>query len=546
MLWFVRKGLVRPPNPYDEGILLTNANALRNGEVLYRDVYSNYPPGIFWLVSGLLRVFGPSYTVIRVLGIVVHAAIAVVSGRLAGRIGGSRFSWLACGLSMTWGVHLLAIPFAWLIALLLALVGIDLGTRWTAENGWTSGRYAGIGVLVGVLGWFRHDLFLYCSVLGGAVFVLLMLAARSKDGRFPSVRGLMVAAIAATGTLAIVWLPTILVSGLGNVTGDLFFDQVRFVLPGRNLPMIDPFFVASDYSGLFRLPIFLAESFPAGVVLVLAAPFFAAARLILGFDRSSETGEASAKPKLMLLESGRLTFVAVFGLSIVVIPQFLQRADGTHALYAVGPALILVAAAVDSLLGRVAASGRGQIASRRSSAVRKLAGAMALLALILPIERDVAAAFSKRQFASSTLGGRFGVVREATGERGRARVAAASFLSTNAGPDDRVYVGCVSHQQSTSSELDLYFLSDRRGATKYLQFDPGLQDTERVQLRMIREFEKNKLRVMVLAECPKTEEPNRSSVPGSTVLDEWIAANFEAQPSPEGYRFLLRGSSLSV
>ena len=32
LLWFVRKGLFRPPNTYDEGIILSNAHALLHGD----------------------------------------------------------------------------------------------------------------------------------------------------------------------------------------------------------------------------------------------------------------------------------------------------------------------------------------------------------------------------------------------------------------------------------------------------------------------------------------------------------------------------------
>src|SRR6266700_2472172 len=49
----------------DEGIVLRGAERILAGEVPYRDFFSFYTPGSFYLVAFLFRVFGDSFAVAR-------------------------------------------------------------------------------------------------------------------------------------------------------------------------------------------------------------------------------------------------------------------------------------------------------------------------------------------------------------------------------------------------------------------------------------------------------------------------------------------------
>ncbi len=223
--WFVARGMWRPPNTYDEGILLTNANLLRDGAALYRDVYSNYPPGIFWLVAAVFTVTGPSYLAIRILGVLVHVWLAVVAGRLGGRLVGRRFSWFACGLNAVWLMRLLVIPFAWLVALALLLTAVDvLTSRHRSGEPWTlsTRRTAALGALLGAVGVFRHDLFAYVVCALGIASAVTF--ARRRALPLPW-RTLAVGAGAAGVVLLAVWGPTLARAGLRPILDDLWLDQ---------------------------------------------------------------------------------------------------------------------------------------------------------------------------------------------------------------------------------------------------------------------------------------------------------------------------------
>lgn len=62
--------------PLDEGQLVTIADRLLGGELLYRDVYTGIFPGIYYLTAALLGVFGQDVLVTRWAAAVVNAAIA--------------------------------------------------------------------------------------------------------------------------------------------------------------------------------------------------------------------------------------------------------------------------------------------------------------------------------------------------------------------------------------------------------------------------------------------------------------------------------------
>jgi hypothetical protein len=70
----------------DEGIVLQGAERILGGQLPYRDFFSFYTPGSFYLVAGLFRIFGDSFTVARTSVAVVGALCSVVTYVLARRI----------------------------------------------------------------------------------------------------------------------------------------------------------------------------------------------------------------------------------------------------------------------------------------------------------------------------------------------------------------------------------------------------------------------------------------------------------------------------
>jgi 4-amino-4-deoxy-L-arabinose transferase-like glycosyltransferase len=79
---FLRYSTLEP----DEGIVLQGAERILAGQVPYRDFFSFYTPGSFYLVALLFRAFGDSFVVARTSLAVVGAICSVITYLLARRV----------------------------------------------------------------------------------------------------------------------------------------------------------------------------------------------------------------------------------------------------------------------------------------------------------------------------------------------------------------------------------------------------------------------------------------------------------------------------
>lgn len=505
----VRVALGWPLRGYDEGLLLTDAMLLLHGKALYRDFYSNYPPGIFWTIAGLWKLFGPDPVVLRWLGIAIHASLSAVAGRIAGRAGGRRFSLLAAGLVLAWTGILGGAPFAWMAALLAALVFVE---RFGAVLAAGRGRLVGAGLALGAVGAYRHDLLVYLGLALAALAVAC--AVRQRTPRPPGdlLRAALPALAAASALLAVVFVPALLRSGFGRAAADLYFDQVRWVLPSRLLPVPD-LLRAVQALGL-RLPAFAARPFEGAVALSLAGPLLGAVAVIAVRRTTHRFG-----PDLLLTSA----------LSIAVLPQLLGRTDIYHALYTVTPALVLASVLAE------------RMATAALPGFRAVAACAAAAALGLPVVASPGTLF--RRLPDSAVPGpsaRYGGLPEASAATAEARRAVLAFLDARSRPGDPVFVGCADHRHPILSEMELYFLADRTGATRYMQFEPGIVGRQDVQEAMVRELEEVRPGAAILSRTTLPAEPKRVGPAGATLLDEYLATRYRRVATAGPYLLLER------
>jgi hypothetical protein len=313
--------------------------------------------------------------------------------------------------------------------------------------------------------------------------------------------------------LAVVWLPTLVRAGAGVVVADVFLDQVRYVMPSRVLPFPDLFQLLTTQSG-FILPAFACRPFEGALSLTLAGPLLGALALLVvrRLDRKLD-------PDLLLLTA----------LSFAVLPQVVGRTDFFHALFTVTPSLVL---------GSVLAE-RTSIAGPQRLRLASGAGLAVLLALpvlfYLPellLERPPSASPDRPR--------RYGGLPQADDELAAARLDVLAFLARSGRSGDPIFVGCVDHRFPIMNEMDLYFLSDRTGSTRYMQFDPGLVGRAVVQEQMVRDLERSRPAVAVLSKLCAWTEPNESARPGATVLDEYLRARYRPVGTTGPYLLLHR------
>jgi 4-amino-4-deoxy-L-arabinose transferase-like glycosyltransferase len=96
---FIRYSTLEP----DEGIVLRGAERILGGQIPYRDFFSFYTPGSFYLVAALFRIFGNSFAVARISLAVVGALCSLITYLLAKRVCSPGISALAAVLATTTG-----------------------------------------------------------------------------------------------------------------------------------------------------------------------------------------------------------------------------------------------------------------------------------------------------------------------------------------------------------------------------------------------------------------------------------------------------------
>ena len=498
-------GMYAPIGIYDEGILLTNAHLMMAGQLPYRDFYTNYPPGTFWLLSWLFGVLGPSVMIERWFGLFVHAALALASGRLAGRLNGLVFSGVAAGLVSLWLVVIGIVPFTWLVGLTASLWFVNSAARSLEQP--RPGRWATTGAVFGAISWFRHELWVYLLI---AIAVLFVIAAFMRR-RDTAASGLLAWAWPATigfcATFIPFWTYWVLRTGLVQLSLDLFFDQVRYVMPARVLPL--PALLAMGAAGRGMLPAFLTEAFPAGVMITLAGPICVAGELMV---RRRDPVEV------------RLTLALLGCVTVAVLPQMLGRTDLFHAVYTV-PAAIIAACAWPRP-GKAGTSRRSR--SRSASACRHFAPRRPLPGL--PSDPLEARAFPDLPRAGPV-----------TDDLAKSRRTLLAFIARHSPDKAPIFVGARTHRRIFINEVDLYFLADRLGGTRYLQFDPNVANREDVQRQMIADLEDRQVNVVVLSSRYNIlDEPNDARKEGAGLLDDYLASHFEVAEEAPPYRLLLR------
>ena len=154
---------------FDEGLTLYGSLRVANGDVPYRDFWTTYGPGSYYLVGSAFHLFGTTAGVLRKLWLLLAALVATEALILGGRLGGRRSGWLAFAFAIA--VTIVANLHAGYSAV-PALAGA-LGALIVSIPNRASYR---AGILVGITAVFRHDFGAYaaCAIAAG-----LFISARS-------------------------------------------------------------------------------------------------------------------------------------------------------------------------------------------------------------------------------------------------------------------------------------------------------------------------------------------------------------------------------
>ncbi len=110
----------------------------------------------------------------------------------------------------------------------------------------------------------------------------------------------------------------------------------------------------------------------------------------------------------------------------------------------------------------------------------------------------------------------------------QAWIAAVRTIVDRTERDEPIFVGLTSHRFTFANDMLAYYLADRKSGVHVSMFNPGVTNTDRIQQEMIDDLEASGTRYALLDQywSDASEPSNDSSVPGSTLLDHYLATNF--------------------
>lgn len=487
-----------PFNIYDEGFAVFNATRVLRGEIPYRDFWAIYPPGQFYALAALFKVFGTSLLVSRLYDTVVRFAIALFIWLIARKTTSPPLAYAALAIAAlllgSAGFYAYAVFPAialGLLAILCLLAYTDSGRRaWLI----TAGGITGLAAFV------RWDIGLYAGVSVAAALTLFHLWSVAAGGKPPATARAAASdmAVLAASALAIALVcygAVGMASGFGPLWDQVVAVPATLLHEVRWLPYppLFPLFPDSMDADFWPWLHFYAPL----LIYVLAFGVYALRARRSVFDTRS---------------AGRVA-TTIFGL--LLFAQALSRYDYIHAI----PTSILASLVVLTLASPDIVGGLHR-------AVRPvyviLLAALAALYVAAPVrflqkyldDFPPLACYSQIERASCV-------------PVSPDQAQAVRYLSTHAQPDELIFVGNQRHDLIFVNDIGFYFLAAHPSASRYSELYPGVATTLDVQQSIVQELASQAVRWVVLVNIGNPGEPNASADSSDIVaLDEFIRSNF--------------------
>jgi hypothetical protein len=499
-----------------DGKAINNALRILDGEVPYRDFWTMYAPGHFYLAALLLKVFGVHVWVLgvaRLTLVAIDAALLYIVTRRLGLARPAARVVAASLIMMMWSFGPRLSSYEPVLAFLLP--AIDRAIVY-AQTGRASALLVA-GLLCGVGAWFKHDVAFYGAfgIVAGLWITRLLLEDRHPE-HWSSPAGVL-ARIGGGALIGV--LPVVLLLGL-TAAADAWQDLIVFpatdfrVVRGEAYPpvvprwdRVSPWF-ANPYSPLaaYRAIEYLADWVQANVPQVV----FVVAVVVLLLKRRT------ASPPNIAAACMALAMMPLFWASAHV-----QQNTNFSSMWM-----------LSILLGAI-----GMTALRQPRSRRWLAGGFVAYTGVFVISTVLGFAevgYRGTHYVTLPFPSVAGV--RVAQQRYQILQPIVSYIRENVPESEAIYAGLVRHDAVVVNNQNFYFMSGRRIASRYNELHPGVVDRENVQREIIADLERLNVRCAVLWDFgwPKPLMDSilaarRQQIPelGSTALDQYFADHFQ-------------------
>jgi len=556
-------------NVYDEGVVSYGATRILNGDVPYKDFWSIYAPGQFYVVAVLFKLFAKKLAVMRMCSIIISLLTVLVSYSIVRKIVDAKSSFLCLStLVLSYLFWRSSIGSPTHAAVFWSLLSIYFIVRFVAEK--RNNELVIAGIFSGMTLLFKQDIGVY-SLFAGSLFLFVYTRLTTVGGNL--LNGVKIWSRYISGVSLIV-LPVSIYFISRVPFKDLLSDIILFplkVFPEvRSIPFpafhfafdVFPYYfpiivlimVSIRLILSYKLKQFGEREWMLLLLLFVGVPFFNQA-----FIRSDASHQFPASMLSIMLIAGLIDnsknalyqypFRAA-GYLLIFIYVLSLYGDALHGVVLTVYLLPLVFLSLVSLPLLVMRNNRD--ISGMTGHFAQLIGFALFLGLFV---------FFYRASNFATIPGRvvFGLHWPSAvpsrfyftqgifvpPEKEKNALAAAQYIKSRVKPDENIFVGNYCHDRILINNVMFYNLVERNSATKYHELHPGLATTKPVQREIVAELKNKNVKYVVLNDIGRgCREPNKSSISSNAFdLDNFLDSEFSVVLKLDDYSVLKRNTN---
>ena len=490
-------------------VTATAAERVQAGDIPYRDFWTMYAPGSYYLLALLFSIFGNHILVSSVAASILSASAVSLCYRLVHRLVGGIMPALACAgiffaaIYMTAYYYLNLGPYPPVIVCVLLALNFIVDFHKTGST--TSLFVAGLATGLAIV--FKHD-------VGG--YAAIAMTAGLITGNFckntvASHAGVTVKIAIYSMGVAAVSLPVAIYFAV--LAGpDMWRDLIVFPATdfhfarGEHYPGLLPTGIYNEWwlMAVFNFLTYLRFTIPFIVVVLSVITL-----VIAGMKRNTDylpMGVTFAVLYLLHYSSAHIQI----NTNIISMPLY---------------AAMLGAISYRIVDGNIRESG--QLLFRLF--VLALAAVSFLVFFLQPLYKRIT---NDEPVVVLVLPKIAGI--SASQEMNDTLTKLVDFVNENVPPGKRMFIGLHRHDTTVIGDGKMYFILDRLNATRQDQLHPGIVDTTKIQREMIRDLQAHDVRYILLKHNfgDKVLDEFRKiwsvTLPesGSTELDEYIRAKY--------------------
>lgn len=488
---------------YDEGIILTGAMRILGGELPYKDFWTIYPPGQFYIVALILKLFGNSIFFTRIFDTIIRFGILILIYFISKKFSSSSISKVITFLLSIIMGSLAFYSNSIFTCLLISFIIFVLFHKFKTENKQYLLWF--IGILLALEFSIRWDFTFYTfnSIILSEFILFKENSFRAKD----TLNNLLKITIG----FSILFIPLILI--LNSTIGFNTFWYHNFILPKMFINNANDFtspsfpnFIVGENAFINRLKSIYLNFFN-WIHFYLPIVIYLVAGFMLNKNYLKIKGNKS-KSNIFQLQ----IILLIMGIQLYLYAIY--RYDYLHMFPTTLFAFIFVPVIIIKI--------RDLKNKRIKYNVNFTAISVFIFFLLFPFKIYLGWITSYPIFqCNSQIDQSLCFNIDANQEK------AVDFIRSKTKPNEFIFVGNKRHDIISENDVGFYYLCNRRCATKYQELVQGLVTTEKIQHEIVDDLNKNNVNYIVVVNMPIKYENYSDLVKNSSIfLDKFISERF--------------------